>query len=172
MIQLWYRYYTWLLFCYYKALIFHNGTVNLVYSAVNLNTRCTIDIFLFPFGNLFRILLANRQEFSTLNSDKQVCTLEIGSWTLSQDQFDFTTAFCEIRLENFVDNAVWDLTNFKTTSEPIRDRFSFVYGDYLMRSASLILYLTRKPLYFIGNAIIPSIVLNIANLVLFALPNG
>jgi hypothetical protein len=127
--------------------------VNLVYSGINLNTRCSIDTFKFPF-------------------DKQVCAIQIGSWTMSSNQFDFKLTDSQIYMNDFNPNAVWDLTKYDTSTTIILDRFYHVYSDYTMQSANLNLYLSRKPLYYVINLILPSLVLNVANLVLLALPNG
>ncbi|XP_070540104.1 acetylcholine receptor subunit alpha-type unc-63-like [Ptychodera flava] len=125
----------------------YDGTVR-HFPGDKFETPCTLDIRLFPF-------------------DKQKCQLVFSSWYLPNHALKIT-AMDEIMLPSYQQHVEWDLVS---TSSIVRDTISRD-GNATSKKRSIIyvIHLQRRPLYYIVNIILPSIVQSGISLFVFWLP--
>ncbi|CAF1026896.1 unnamed protein product [Brachionus calyciflorus] len=130
------------------AIVFSNGTVYLVLSANGLKTKCNINTYKFPF-------------------DVQTCSIVIGSWTLSK---------YDVEIDDNKDNLIvsdnlsssWDFLGWNSKVAESNERFHF--EDYISRDVKFHLKLSRRPLYFMVNGVLPCLVLNLITVLAFFMP--
>jgi hypothetical protein len=134
------------------ALVQNDGLIKLVYSLSSLTTRCSLDVYKFPF-------------------DQQTCDINIGSWAMSDDKLDFgDNAEDPINKNFYIDNAVWSLVQTSYDFFLSQDRYSYDLVDYNIKEIKFKFILRRRPLYFMINSVFPCLVLNVLTLMSFFLP--
>jgi hypothetical protein len=133
------------------ALVQSSGLVTIVYSLSSLTTKCSLNVFKFPF-------------------DQQTCKIAIGSWAMSIDKLDFGASSEPIGIEHYIQNPVWDLVQTSYDFYFAKDRYSYDRDYYDMEEVSFSFTLKRRPLYFMINNVFPCLVLNLITVMSFFLP--
>ncbi len=102
--------------------------------------------------------------------DEQNCPITLSSWALSASMLDLTINKSSVMKDNFVDNPSWNLDDVSVQIKNNTQRFGYFFKDYLYQEVSVILNLSRRPLYFMINGVFPCFILNILTLLAFGLP--
>ncbi|XP_070580489.1 neuronal acetylcholine receptor subunit beta-3-like [Ptychodera flava] len=129
------------------ANLYPNGKVLQVIPAI-LRTPCNMDITFFPV-------------------DIQTCEIEFGLWMYADRQVKLMLPDEEVPQENFITNSEWDIgaargrTIVKVFSAT-PDRYTSIIFD---------LRISRKPLYYTVNLILPCVLVAVLTVVVFALPS-
>jgi hypothetical protein len=77
----------------------------------------------------------------------------------------------EIRSDaDYTSNPIWELVNVSATNRDTSNRFDSMFDDYSCDDVSYNVFLRRRPMYFLINAIFPCLVLNLINLLVLAMP--
>ena len=108
---------------------------------VKIQSSCSPDVTFYPF-------------------DKQSCSFDFIAWGTTTDDLMFKVSTSEWNMMFYEGNGEWDILETSTFS-------------YVQRSASLLrltITMSRKPLYFAFNIILPVLVLVILNGMVFLLP--
>jgi hypothetical protein len=97
--------------------------------------------------------------------DSQICSIVIGSWTLSNTQIIMNHKSL-LRASGFVENSVWKLKNtnvYVQNTTRLSDQYltSDIYFEGTVQ---------RKPMYYILNNIYPCLILNVITLFSFIFP--
>jgi hypothetical protein len=97
--------------------------------------------------------------------DSQICSIVIGSWTLSNTQIIMNHKSL-LTASGFVENSVWSLQNtnvYVKNTTRISDQYltSDIYFEGTVK---------RKPMYYILNNIYPCLILNVITLFSFIFP--
>ncbi|XP_029640911.2 neuronal acetylcholine receptor subunit alpha-3-like [Octopus sinensis] len=110
--------------------------------SLTFSTHCDIDITYYPF-------------------DTQRCTLELGEWTYTRKEINFTTHSKGIVLDSYKDNGEWNIIG--TFAQPKQ------YGaEYMQLHFGLVM--KRKSLYYILNVIVPLVLISILCVISFLIP--
>ncbi|XP_078000550.1 neuronal acetylcholine receptor subunit beta-4-like [Glandiceps talaboti] len=113
-----------------------------------LRTPCNMDITYFPV-------------------DVQHCEIEFGLWMYADHQVQLILPTEGIRLANFIANSEWDISDVR--GRTIEKVFSATPDSYT--SIIFDLTISRKPLYYTVNLILPCVLVAVLTLVGFALPS-
>ena len=109
--------------------------------------RCDLDMTYFPF-------------------DKQTCKLQIENWAYHGDEVALRNKSHEILLDKFEQNGVWTVDK---TESNYAD--TYVAGDTKpYPEINFVLYMSRKPNFYILNLIVPCILIIVVALAVFWLP--
>ncbi|XP_069105766.1 acetylcholine receptor subunit beta-type lev-1-like [Argopecten irradians] len=92
-------------------------------------------------------------------NDEQICSLEILPWGYTQEHIQMTYLVSELNGNEYVENPIWDLIDtsqhsFKAPKLGFEMTFKF----------------KRKPLFFMVNFIMPTILMSFINMLVFLLP--
>ncbi|CAG9534384.1 unnamed protein product [Cercopithifilaria johnstoni] len=110
--------------------------------------RCHIDIHYFPY-------------------DHQNCTLTLGSWTSSKALLNYK-ADKIVSMHSYIPNEEWDVLSFNLYRHEYQ--YACCKDPWIIIEGSLII--RRKPLYYIVNLIIPTIILTLVAIVGFFTPSS
>ena len=130
----------------------YDGSIYLYIPATSLKTRCSLNTANYPF-------------------DKQVCYLKLTSWTnpVNRIQYDLSKNDT-IDLSDYTPNPVWTLTDTDLVSKYSGDRDPFEYSSNL--EIDIKFFLSRKPLYYMMNSVLPCLILNVVTVLTFFMPFG
>jgi hypothetical protein len=138
---------------YAYANVDSNGTVSLVYTFENFNTRCALHFAKFPY-------------------DKQTCNISISSWSLSANMLNMTANDSSM-LDLYMESPDWELQDLTVTSSTSSDLFASALSAYTPSgSVDFQLHIKRRPLYFMITNVFPCLVLNLLTMIAFALPSS
>lgn len=95
--------------------------------------------------------------------DSQICSIVIGSWTLTDKQINIEFDPFLIEYKSDVENSIWNLYNGNSISKNtnrlgIQYPTTDVYFEGIFK---------RKPMYYIINNVYPCLILNIVTLFTF-----
>lgn len=131
------------------ALVNYKGQVYLLISVTNLQTRCKMNVYYFPF-------------------DKQNCSIVLGSWIHDTERINFETTVSKIDLDNYVPSPIWTLRTVVVNSIFGKDRF---LGNSGLLTEDIAYYFTisRGSGYYMGN-LVACFILNVVTLLAYFLP--
>ena len=130
----------------YPASVTHDGSVTMLVPVI-LESTCQLDITFFPF-------------------DYQQCTLTYGSWGHDGTRLDLFPKNSQGDMSVFEENGQWILTGFPTER-------SVDYYDCCPEPFPTVMFhiqLKRKPLYYMVNLMVPSVLLSLTSLAAFLSP--
>ena len=131
------------------ALVNNQGYVYLIVSVTNLQTRCKMNVYYFPF-------------------DKQICSIMIGSWQHDTTRINFDSDSSKIDLSNYVAHPVWSLKAVTVKSVNNSDRYLTTSG-YTNEDIYYYLSITRGSSYYMSN-LIACFILNVVTVLAFFIP--
>ena len=113
------------------------------YTAGNYITSCVLDLTYFPF-------------------DAQVCHVLVASWAYSSDM-----VYLQVVSDTFsarISHPQWEITQTQVHKQVWMD----VNGEY--EGVYHIMYLQRKPAYYLHILVLPTVLLSLLSLLMFCLP--
>ena len=125
------------------------GNVYLIVSVTNLQTRCKMNVYYFPF-------------------DKQTCSIVIGSWQHDKNRINFDSDSSKIDLNSYIAHPVWNLKTVTVSSIIGSDRYTSLTGMQ-SEDISYSFMIIRGGSYYVGN-MIACFVLNVVTLFAFFAP--
>ena len=131
------------------VLVNFKGQVFLSVSVTNLQTRCKMNVYYFPF-------------------DTQNCSIVIGSWLNDNSRINFGSMAVKIDLASYQPNPIWTLKKVVINSIFSSDRF---YGGSGLTSEDIAYYfsITRGSSYYMNNLMV-CFMLNGVTLVAYFVP--
>ncbi|XP_070538231.1 neuronal acetylcholine receptor subunit beta-3-like [Ptychodera flava] len=131
---------------YFRLRVESDGRV-FVQSPCNWNIPCNMDVSGFP-------------------NDNQHCTVSVGMWSHTARQVDYQPIFEEVKKELFIPSNSWSIA--ETTVEKSYSYDIYGGGPYAFIDYSL--HLQRKPLFYLLNLCIPSVLLSFLSALIFYFP--
>ena len=119
--------------------------VKLVISLTSLKTRCQLEYYKFPY-------------------DKQICTIEVGSWQHNSERIDFDSDDGDIDIKYTLKNNIWNMQSVVVTAIPALLRFP---DDQQASDVVYTLYLKRRPNNYMLNNIFPTWIISCVTLIAF-----
>ena len=112
-----------------------------------LKTHCVLDISFFPY-------------------DDQICPIIVGSWSHPSKYLNISTSLPPATIEKSVQNNEWDITDIQASRKIIT--YECCPHEYVEIHYQI--YLKRKPLFYIINIMLPSIMLHVMSTFIFLVP--
>ncbi len=131
------------------ALVTSMGKVYIIISVTNLQTRCKMNVYYFPF-------------------DKQNCSILIGSWQHDTERLNFETTSSKIDLDSYQPNPIWTLKTVVVNSVFSEDRY-LPASKLITEDIGYYFTIARGSGYYMGN-LIACFILNTVTLLAFFLP--
>lgn len=117
-------------------------------SMVIYKSSCSIDVKYFPF-------------------DEQNCTLEFASWTYDANAIKLVIVGDSGDISNYIPNSEWNL--FKLEQKWRNITFSCCPEPYIFVSYSILM--TRRPLFYLFNMVMPCVLITMVALLGFYMPS-
>ena len=115
-----------------------------------LKTTCKLDISDFPI-------------------DDQICTLKIGSWTLSSNNLDiFLTDDKQPSLAQYSAHTEWELIS----ATAVRNKAKYPCCPELYTDITYTLHFRRKPWFYVMTIVLPCVILSLLASISFLFPAG
>ena len=134
---------------YSLATVQSDGRVFVTVPATATRTRCNLDIDFFPF-------------------DAHSCKIILTSWAYGMNRNIYTINNSALNLTDYIENQIWILSNNTIYTDIENDRNP--YEDSQNKIIVVQLDMSRKPLYYMINWVLPCIVLNIISILSFMFP--
>lgn len=131
------------------AVVNSEGNVFLILGVTNLQTRCKMNIYYFPF-------------------DKQNCSIVIGSWQHDKGRINFDSDTSKLDLSGYIPHPVWTLKSVTVNTIIGSDRFTSL-KDLQSNDIAYYFYIVRGGSYYMANLIV-CFILNVVSLFAFFMP--
>ena len=131
----------------FRAIISSNGDVNYNYPVIS-ESRCTVNVRRFPF-------------------DTQICDFTFGSWSYDGLELDIKPRSNVGDLSTNVENVEWTINHFNATRNV--DLYNCCPEPY--PSIQFSLEMERKPLFYVINMLLPSLLLTLMSTLTFVIPS-
>ena len=129
--------------------ILYTGEIYYVSPVIALKTRCYLDMQSYPF-------------------DSQQCNIRIASWSNGDNRIYYSVNDSYIDQSDYTNNSIWNLVVSEVQTNAKSDRSPF--EDTKSTEIVAVLYLQRKPLFYMMNSIFPCLILNLVTLLTFFMP--
>lgn len=129
---------------YFRLEIDHEGKISYL-PAGKMITTCPFDMTYFPF-------------------DEQTCRLQFGCWIPTCSEVMLYPVKRRLILDSYSENSEWKITNTDVKFE------RQVFSEETYCSVTVKIILKRKPLYFVGNVVLPCSLLSMISIVAFGVP--
>lgn len=130
----------------YPAIVTSDGSVAWYSKRIHTST-CGIDVSNFPW-------------------DTQKCNLSFGSWAYDMSGVDLVIASSSAETTAFISNGEWDLDEIPVTRTVTY--YSCCKHPYVVVDYTIVI--SRKPLYYMVNLLIPCITITSVGVMVFCLP--
>jgi hypothetical protein len=99
--------------------------------------------------------------------DKQKCLIQVENWAYHGNEVSLRNRSHEVQLDQFEQNGIW---NVDRTESNYEDVYVAASGPEPYPEVNFVLYLSRKPNYYILNLIVPCLLIILVALAVFWLP--
>ena len=131
------------------AVVSATGNVYLVISVSNMQTRCKINAFYFPF-------------------DAQNCSVVLGAWILDTSRLNLNSNK-KIALDFYIEHPIWLLSSYSVYSKFNSERNLGYSSPLQFEDLSFNFLIKRGPSYYILNLVL-CFILNVLILIAFFIP--
>ncbi|XP_070538224.1 neuronal acetylcholine receptor subunit alpha-3-like [Ptychodera flava] len=108
-------------------------------------------------------------DVTSFPNDHQHCDISVGQWSHTAEQVDYISIFDEIKKELYIASNSWEVSGSATEKGYSYDIHSGGPYAYI----NFVVYLDRKPLFYLLNLCIPSVLLSfLSSLVFYFPPNS
>ncbi|KAL9985122.1 hypothetical protein ACROYT_G007489 [Oculina patagonica] len=129
-----------------KIIVHHDGR-HQWFAPTEIKSICSIDITFFPF-------------------DKQQCSLVFGSWTHTSRELELAKKGDTADLSKYTSNGQWKLVSLKAKKNVVK--YSCCEDPFI--DITFTLRVSRWPLFYVQNLIIPCVLLALLTVLSFCLP--
>lgn len=99
--------------------------------------------------------------------------MSISSWALSSNILNTTANQTMVDINFLSSNTVWDYDSYGVTVTYSQNRYAYYLASYApVMTVNVYLNLRRRPLYYMIADVVPCLILNLLNILAFALPSA
>ena len=133
-----------------QVLISNIGTVYFAVPMLNVNTRCDMDLFYYPF-------------------DKQTCSVVFTSWMQSSTRINYAISSSTVFMNMFEENPDWEVSSYAVTTGLLDPKFPPDAYKFMMLKVEFVLR-RRLRLGIMLHLVVPCQILNLVMLFSYLMP--